>query len=118
MKTIIAMPVPYGRIHELVELREKFMEAFSDLMDAAFVKVQGDMNYSRRAAMDELKGKPYEKETAARWGALFSDLDRQAGKAGDLASLHGFKDQADALRKRLTGTIPELDRNGKKNMSP
>lgn len=110
MRAIIAMPVPYGRIHELVELREKFMEAFSDLMDAAFVKVQGDMHYSRMAAMDELKGKPYEKETAARWGALFSDLDKQAEKAGNLASLHGFKDQADALRQRLTGTIPELDR--------
>ena len=118
MKTIIAMPVPYGRIHELVELREKFMEAFSDLMDAAFVKVQGDMNYSRRAAMDELKGKPYEKETAARWGALFSDLDRQAGKAGDLASLHGFKDQADALRLRLVGTIPELDRKWEEEHEP
>lgn len=118
MKTIIAMPVPYGRIHELVELREKFMEAFSDLMDAAFVKVQGDMNYSRRAAMDELKGKPYEKETAARWGALFSDLDRQAGKAGDLASLHGFKDQADALRLRLVGTIPELDRKWEEEHRP
>lgn len=118
MRAIIAMPVPYGRIHELVELREKFMEAFSDLMDAAFVKVQGDMNYSRRAAMGELKGKPYEKETAARWGALFSDLDRQAGKAGDLASLHGFKDQADALRLRLVGTIPELDRKWEEEHRP
>lgn len=118
MKKIMAMPVPYGHIHELVELREKFMEAFSDLMDAAFVKVQGDMNYSRRAAMDELKGKPYEKETAARWGALFSDLDRQAGKAGNLASLHGFKDQADALRQRLTGTIPELDRKWEEEHEP
>ena len=118
MKKIIAMPVPYGHIHELVELREKFMEAFSDLMEAAFVKVQGDMNYSRRAAMDELKGKPYEKETAARWGALFSDLDRQAGKAGNLASLHGFKDQADALRQRLTGTIPELDRQWEEEHEP
>lgn len=118
MRAIIAMPVPYGRIHELVELREKFMEAFSDLMDAAFVKVQGDMNYSRRAAMDELKGKPYEKETAARWGALFSDLDKQAEKAGNLASLHGFKDQADALRQRLTGTIPALDRKWEKEHRP
>lgn len=118
MRAIIAMPVPYGRIHELVELREKFMEAFSDLMDAAFVKVQGDMHYSRMAAMDELKGKPYEKETAARWGALFSDLDKQAEKAGNLASLHGFKDQADALRQRLTGTIPELDRKWEEEHEP
>ena len=118
MRAIIAMPVPYGRIHELVELREKFMEAFSDLMDAAFVKVQGDMNYSRRAAMDELKGKPYEEETAARWGALFNDLDKQAEKAGNLASLHGFKDQADALRQRLTGTIPALDRKWEKEHRP
>ncbi len=119
MRTIIAMPVPYGHIHELVELREKFMEAFSDLMDTAFVKVQeDDMDYSRRAAMDELKGKPYEKETAARWGALFSDLDRQAKKAGDLASLHGFKDQADALRLRLVGTIPELDRKWEEEHEP
>lgn len=118
MRAIIAMPVPYGRIHELVELREKFMGAFSDLMDAAFVKVQGDMNYSRRAAMDELKGKPYEKETAACWGALFNDLDKQAEKAGNLASLHGFKDQADALRQRLTGTIPALDRKWEKEHRP
>ena len=119
MRAIIAMPVPYGHIHELVELREKFMEAFSDLMDTAFVKVQeDDMDYSRRAAMDELKGKPYEKETAARWGALFSDLDRQAKKAGDLASLHGFKDQADALRLRLVGTIPELDRKWEEEHEP
>lgn len=119
MRAIIAMPVPYGHIHELVELREKFMEAFSDLMDTAFVKVQeDDMDYSRRAAMDELKGKPYEKETAARWGALFRDLDRQAKKAGDLASLHGFKDQADALRLRLVGTIPELDRKWEEEHRP
>lgn len=119
MRAIIAMPVPYGHIHELVELREKFMEAFSDLMDTAFVKVQeDDMDYSRRAAMDELKGKPYEKETAARWGALFRDLDRQAKKAGDLASLHGFKDQADALRLRLVGTIPELDRKWEEEHEP
>lgn len=118
MRAIIAMPVPYGHIHELVELREKFMEAFSDLMDAAFVKVQGDMNYSRMAAMDELKGKPYEKEIAARWGALFNDLDKQAEKAGNLASLHGFKDQADALRQRLTGTIPELDRKWEEEHRP
>lgn len=118
MRAIIAMPVPYGRIHELVELREKFMEAFSDLMDTAFVKVQGDMNYSRRAAMDELKGKPYEKETAACWAALFNDLDKQAEKAGNLASVHGFKDQADALRQRLTGTIPALDRKWEKEHRP
>lgn len=119
MRAIIAMPVPYGHIHELVELREKFMEAFSDLMDTAFVKVQkDDMDYSRRAAMNELKGKPYEKETAARWGALFRDLDRQAKKAGDLASLHGFKDQADALRLRLVGTIPELDRKWEEEHRP
>lgn len=119
MRAIIAMPVPYGHIHELVELREKFMVAFSDLMDTAFVKVQeDDMDYSRRAAMDELKGKPYEKETAARWGALFRDLDRQAKKAGDLASLHGFKDQADALRLRLVGTIPELDRKWEEEHRP
>lgn len=119
MRAIIAMPVPYGHIHELVELREKFMETFSDLMDTSFVKVQeDDMDYSRRAAMDELKGKPYEKETAARWGALFRDLDRQAKKAGDLASLHGFKDQADALRLRLVGTIPELDRKWEEEHRP
>lgn len=119
MKKIITMPVPYGHIHELVELREKFMDAFSDLMDTAFVKVQeDDMSYSRRAAMNELKGKPYEKETAARWGALFRDLDKQAEKAGNLASLHGFKDQADALLLRLVGTIPELDRKWEEEHEP
>lgn len=110
MRAIIAMPVPYGRIHELVELREKFMEAFSDLMDAAFVDVQGEMLRYREGAMKKLAGRPYEKEIVTRWGACFNDLDRQAKQADDLASLNGFKEQARALSLRLVKSIPDLDR--------
>lgn len=127
MKKIMAMPVPYGRIHELVELREKFMEVFSDLMDAAFVKVQVDMHYSRMAAMDELKGKPYEIEVQKDWGKQFSILEQQAESCAhpskpiadsNLAVLYGFKNQAYALRLRLVGTIPELDRKWEEEHEP
>lgn len=127
MRAIIAMSVPYGRIHELVELREKFMEAFTDLMDTAFVKVQGDMHYSRMAAMDELKGKPYEIEVQKDWGKQFSALEQQAESCAqpakptedsNLAVLYGFKNQAHALRQRLTGTIPALDRKWEEEHRP
>ena len=103
------------------------MEVFSDLMDAAFVKVQVDMHYSRMAAMDELKGKPYEIEVQKDWGKQFSILEQQAESCAhpskpiadsNLAVLYGFKNQAYALRLRLVGTIPELDRKWEEDHEP
>ena len=41
MKTIVRKPVPYGDIPKLPELREKFMNAYTKILDAESAPVLG-----------------------------------------------------------------------------
>ena len=76
MKTIVRKPVPYGDIPKLPELREKFMNAYTKILDAESAPVLDSIDQDRERVLEVIDTKPYRDSKRERYLAQFSESDR------------------------------------------
>ena len=109
MKTIVRKPVPYGDIPKLPELREKFMNAYTKILDAESAPVLDSIDQDRERVLEVLNTKPYRDSKRERYLAQFSEIRQGAEKCNNVSSLRSFADKADALKIRLLNEMDQLD---------
>ena len=109
MKTIVRKPVPYGDIPKLPELREKFMNAYTKILDAESAPVLDSIDQDRERVLEVVDTKPYRDSKRERYLAQFSEIRQGAEKCNNVSSLRSFADKADALKIRLLNEMDQLD---------
>ena len=109
MKTIVRKPVPYGDIPKLPELREKFMDTYTKILDGESVPVLDSIDQDRERVLEVLDTKPYRDSKRERYLAQFSEIRQGAEKCNNVSSLRSFADKADALKIRLLNEMGQLD---------
>ena len=109
MKTIVRKPVPYGDIPKLPELREKFMNAYTKILDAESAPVLDSIDQDRERVLEVVDTKPYRDSKRERYLAQFSEIRQGAKKCNNVSSLRSFADKADALKIRLLNEMDQLD---------
>ena len=109
MKTIVRKPVPYGDIPKLPELREKFMNAYTKILDEESAPVLDSIDQDRERVLEVVDTKPYRDSKRERYLAQFSEIRQGAKKCNNVSSLRSFADKADALKIRLLNEMDQLD---------
>lgn len=109
MKTIVRKPVPYGDIPKLPELREKFMNTYTKILDGESAPVLASIDQDRERVFEVLDTKPYRESKRERYLAQFSEIRQGAEKCNNVSSLRSFADKADALKIRLLNEMAQLD---------
>lgn len=109
MKTIVKKNVPYGDIPKLPELREKFMDTYTEILDAESAPVLDSIDQDRERVLEVIDTKPYRESKRERYLAQFSEIRQGAEKCNNVSSLRSFADKADALKIRLLNEMDQLD---------
>lgn len=109
MKTIVRKSVPYGDIPKLPELREKFMNAYTKILDEESAPVLDSIDQDRERVLEVIDTKPYRDSKRERYLAQFSEIRQGAEKCNNVSSLRSFADKADALKIRLLNEMDQLD---------
>lgn len=109
MKTIVRKPVPYGDIPKLPELREKFMDVYTKILDGESAPVLDSIDQDRERVLEVIDTKPYRDSKRERYLEQFSEIRQGAEKCNNISSLRSFADKADALKIRLLNEMDQLD---------
>ena len=109
MKNVVREPVPYGDIPKLPELREKFMDTYTKILDGESAPVLDSIDQDRERVFEVLNTKPYRDSKRERYLAQFSEIRQGAEKCNNVSSLRSFADKADALKIRLLNEMDQLD---------
>ena len=109
MKTIVRKTVPYGDIPKLPELREKFMNAYTKILDAESAPVLDSIDQDRERVLEVLDIKPYRDNKRERYLEQFAEIRQGAEKCNNVSSLRSFADKADTLKIRLLNEMDQLD---------
>lgn len=107
--TIVRKAAPYSDIPKLPELRTKFMNAYTKILEAESGPVMDTIDQARARVLEVLKGKEYEASKRQRYLDQFADIREGAEKCNNVSRLRSFADKADALKMRLLNEMSAMD---------
>lgn len=109
MRSILRQDKPYKNIPQLPELRERFMERYSNILEEQSEPVKDSIKQDRSRVLEVLNTKSYKDEKLARYTNAFDELLDGAEQCNNISTLRSFADKADALKLRLLNEMTEED---------
>ena len=109
MRSILKQDKPYKNIPQLPELRERFMERYSNILEEQSEPVKDSIKQDRSRVLEVLNTKSYKDEKLARYTNAFDELLDGAEQCNNISTLRSFADKADALKLRLLNEMTEED---------
>ncbi len=109
MRTIVRQEKPYGNIPKLPSLREKFMAAYTGILEAEEAPVLDSIDQARSRVLEVLMTKEYGASKRDGYMELFREIREGAEHCNNVSSLRSFADKADALKLRLLTEMDSLD---------
>ena len=109
MRSILKQDKPYKNIPQLPELRDKFMDRYSNILEEQSEPVKDSIKQDRSRVLEVLNTKSYKDEKLARYTKAFDELLDGAEKCNNISTLRSFADKADALKLRLLNEMTEED---------
>jgi hypothetical protein len=109
MSEIVAENEPYKKIPQLPELREKFMNLYSAILQREEAPVLDSIDQASKRVLDELETKEYAAQKRNNYIGQFAEIRKGAEKCNNVSTLRSFADKADALKLRLLNEISRLD---------
>ncbi|MFC2470048.1 BREX system P-loop protein BrxC [Lachnoanaerobaculum gingivalis] len=109
MRSILKQDKPYKNIPQLPELRYKFMERYSNILEEQSEPVKDSIKQDRSRVLEVLNTKSYKDEKLARYTKAFDELLDGAEQCNNISTLRSFADKADALKLRLLNEMTEED---------
>ena len=109
IKKIIRNSKPYGEIHNLIPLRDKFIEANTNLLTKMSEPIMATIAEARQRVFDELNGKLCKDKLSDKFIKLFENLKDKADTCNDVAALQAISTEADALKVRCLNEINETE---------
>ena len=109
MRTIVRQEKPYGNIPKLPSLREKFMTAYTKILEEEEAPVLDSIDQARSRVLEVLMTKEYGASKRDGYMELFREIREGAEHCNNVSSLRSFADKADALKLRLLTEMDSLD---------
>lgn len=105
MKNIISMPSPYNRIKDLPELNNRFLDLYNDILDKELEPVKEEIKKAKDRVMEELEKTGLEDQFGYKYRNSFDNLTKRAESCNNVATVNGFRIEADTLKKRYLKEI-------------
>jgi hypothetical protein len=109
MRTIVNQEKPYGNIPKLPDLRKKFMDVYSRILEREEAPVLDSIDQAGRRVLDVLDTKEYAVTKKESYRDQFREIRNGAEHCNNVSSLRSFADKADALKLRLLTEMDHLD---------
>ena len=109
MRSILKQDKPYKNIPQLPELRERFMERYSNILEEQSEPVRDSIKQDRSRVLEVLNTKSYKDEKLTRYTKAFDELLDGAEQCNNISTLRSFADKAEALKLRLLNEMTEED---------
>lgn len=107
MKNIVSMPSPYNKIKDLPDLNNEFCNLYSDILDKELEPVRKEIGNAEGRIIEELEKTDLEDKFGHRYRNSFDDLIKRAESCNNVATVNGFRIEADILKKRYLKEISE-----------
>ena len=109
MRTIVRMDSPYREIPKLPDLRNKFMNAYTKVLEDAAVPVKQSIEDDRDRVVEVVDTKEYKDEKKPGYIKLFVEIWNGADTCNNVSRLRAYADEAGALKIRLLDEMSALD---------
>ena len=109
MRAIVRSERPYRDIPRLPELQQRFDEAYGKVLQSESVPVLDGIDQALARVLEVLQTKEYAGDRQDRYRSQFAELRSGAERCGNISTLRGYKDKAEALKIRLLNEMDELD---------
>lgn len=109
INSIIKAKEPYGNIHKLPELCDKFRSLYNDVLDEYMKPVVQSINEDKQRVIEGLESKEYKAEKMQSYKSMFDKLIENAESCTNVSELRGYGDKAEALKIRLFNEMDSLD---------
>ena len=109
MRAIVKEDIPYEDIPKLPNLRQKFLDAYSKVLENQAIPVMASINDAKDRVIEVVNGKEYEAEKKPKYISLFVEISDGASQCNNVSVLRSYADKADALKIRLLNEMDSLD---------
>jgi hypothetical protein len=109
MRTIVHQDKPYGNIPNLPDLRRKFTDVYSNILEREEAPVLDSIDQAIRRVLDVLDTKEYAATKRDSYMSQFREIRSGAEHCNNVSALRSFADKADALKLRLLTDMDHLD---------
>ncbi len=109
MRAIVKMDKPYRDIPQLPELRKKFMDAYSKILETASAPVMQSIEEAKSRVVEVVDTKVYASEKKQKYIELFMEIRGGAERCNNVSVLRSYADKAEALKIRLLNEMDAID---------
>lgn len=109
MRAIVKMDMPYRDIPQLPELRKKFMDAYSKVLEAASAPVMQSIEEAKSRVVEVVDTKEYASEKKQKYIEFFIEISNGAARCNNVSVLRSYADKAEALKIRLLNEMDAVD---------
>ncbi|SFG31088.1 hypothetical protein SAMN05216356_105117 [Oribacterium sp. WCC10] len=109
MQRIVKLESPYREIPKLPDLRDKFMNAYTTVLENAAIPVKKSIEDDKDRVIEVIDTKEYKDEKKAGYLHLFSEIWDGADTCNNVSRLRAYADKASALKIRLLDEMNDLD---------
>lgn len=110
IRRIVRKDKPFAEIPKLPELLERFIDAYTKVLDEQLVPVLESVSESQKRVFEVLNTKEYKESRQNRYIELFREIRNGAGGCTNVSILRGYADRAETLKIRLLNEMDKLDR--------
>ncbi|MCM1237727.1 MAG: BREX system P-loop protein BrxC, partial [Ruminococcus flavefaciens] len=102
---IIKKSAPYSEIFKLPDLLDKYIDAYSDMLNQMVEPIREAVTESKQRVYDELDGKRCESQLKESFNKRWFELSEKIEHCHNVAILQNIKVEADALKNRMLNEI-------------
>lgn len=107
--TITKMAQPYREIPKLPDLIQRYIDAYSKVLDDALAPVLSQINDAKNRVIEVVDTKEYKDEKKTGYINMFIELEEKAGECRNVSVLRSYADKAGALKIRLLNEMDQMD---------
>lgn len=106
---ILQLPSPYNKIKDLPDLREKFLEAYSAILEEKAAPVKTIIADKKKLVFDALVGKPYQNALLPEFQQKFAQLSEKVEHSNNINEIMSLSNQAKGLKEKFLNKIMAED---------
>lgn len=110
IKAIMQKSAPFGEIHKLPELHQRFIGAYHNVLSELEKPILDAIDEARTRVFEELDGKRCHDQLVNSFVSRFGELKDKATHCNNVATMQNIKVEADALKVRCLNEIAAAEK--------
>ena len=113
MEAIVSSKSPFGQIHSLPEMCEKFVKQYGALLDKEAKEMEPIVADDNKKVMDTLETKDFADIFKSKFTARFEELKKKLDTSHEIAAVKNIRLESDTLKLRCLDEISDYEMNHK-----